>query len=575
MNTGSGQHCGEEGKLFRRTKLRASTEQRDAIYKSVLDSSHIDLEYTALLTLAGLIALFGLLENSAAVIIGAMLISPLMNPILSAALALLLGDGNLGKRSATVLALSVGGVIGITWLVASLTPLRQATPEILARTAPNLLDLFIAFLSGLAGTLALRGGSLTLTILPGVAIAVAVVPPLSVVGYGLSTHQGSIAGGAFLLFVTNLVSIIISASTVFRIMGFQPHQEAEQGRWKLKYRVGLSALVLILLSIPLFLTLRKAAIEVTRRSRVQEELKTAFGKDKASISDLNFSSMRNGLLIQATLRTTRYVETDEIHTVENTLRKLFGPDTKLQIDQILVTEGGVASAQTAPTQNPISGGVVKSAEEKAPFDFKASKQKSLEFVQNEVDSVLTGTVFRREAGAEIDLGAGSPLVLRLRLSSPEPLTSQTISLLASQLGFKLGLAIELHGQVELNGPPFQVMVAPTGPRWELTAKDRAAMMALIKQLEQEKDLRLQATYTPTPGESGSKQTSRFVSQLRELLLRSRLKSSQWSLEMESGGEPLPNPAGERTGTPVAAKGEPAQAVLPGQPRCDVKIFQDF
>ncbi|MGB8987211.1 MAG: hypothetical protein WCC37_11455, partial [Candidatus Sulfotelmatobacter sp.] len=83
----------DEGKLFQRTDLRASAEQLVAVYDSVLNSSRVGPEYVALLTLAGLIALFGLLENSAAVIIGAMLISPLMNPILSAGLALLLGDG--------------------------------------------------------------------------------------------------------------------------------------------------------------------------------------------------------------------------------------------------------------------------------------------------------------------------------------------------------------------------------------------------------------------------------------------------------------------------------------------------
>ena len=111
-----------------------------------------------------------------------------MNPILSAALALLLGDGSLGRKSAAILALSIAGVIGITWLVAWLSPLKQATPQIVARTDPNLLDLFIAFLSGLAGTLALRGSSASLTIIPGVAIAVAVVPPLAVTGYGLSSR---------------------------------------------------------------------------------------------------------------------------------------------------------------------------------------------------------------------------------------------------------------------------------------------------------------------------------------------------------------------------------------------------
>ena len=293
--------------FFRRVELRIPAEQRLTIYQSMLASSHMDVEYSSLLLVGGLIALFGLLENSAAVIIGAMLISPLMNPILSSALALLLGDGKMGKRAATVLAVSIAVVIGTTWLVALAIPLKQATPEILARTQPNLLDLFIAFLSGLAGTLAMRSSSVAMTILPGVAIAVAVVPPLSVVGYGLSTGQSSIAGGAFLLFVTNLVSIIISAAVIFRLMGFRPRWEAEQGRWKLKYRLGISALVLVVLSIPLFLTLRKAAIEVGIRSSVRGILSSAFQEHEGSISHVEFSHARNGLLIRATLETTQYV----------------------------------------------------------------------------------------------------------------------------------------------------------------------------------------------------------------------------------------------------------------------------
>ncbi len=331
----------DEAKLFQATELSASVDQRAAVYDSVLNSSRVGIEYVALLILAGLIAIFGLLENSAAVIIGAMLISPLMSPILSAGLALLLGDGKLGKRSAVVLALSIAGVIAITWLVAYLIPLKQATPEILARTAPNLLDLFIAVLSGLAGTLALRSGSVTMTILPGVAIAVAVVPPLSVVGYGLSTHQWSIAGGAFLLFVTNLVSIIISSAGVFRLMGFRPRREAEQGRWKLKYRVGASALILIFLSIPLFLTLRKAAIQVSIRFEVQRDLNTAFEKNKVSVIDLSFSQVQDGLLIRATLQTIRYLETNAIQSAESTIRKRYGQGSKLLVDQILVAQGGV------------------------------------------------------------------------------------------------------------------------------------------------------------------------------------------------------------------------------------------
>ena len=131
-------------------KMELTESAREKIYQSVLDSSHLDLEYVAMLAFAGLIALFGLLQNSVAVIIGAMLISPLMNPVLAAALALILGDWSVGRRAASVLAWSIGGVIALTWLVAWLTPLKQVTPEILARTNPNLLDMLVAVLAGLA-----------------------------------------------------------------------------------------------------------------------------------------------------------------------------------------------------------------------------------------------------------------------------------------------------------------------------------------------------------------------------------------------------------------------------------------
>ena len=94
---------------------RLTASAREELYKLVLDSSHLDLEYVAILAFAGLIALFGLLQNSVAVIIGAMLVSPLMNPILAG--ALVLGDWSLGRRAASVLAWSTGGVIALTRLV--------------------------------------------------------------------------------------------------------------------------------------------------------------------------------------------------------------------------------------------------------------------------------------------------------------------------------------------------------------------------------------------------------------------------------------------------------------------------
>jgi uncharacterized hydrophobic protein (TIGR00271 family) len=567
-------HQSAGGTLFRRMRLRATPEQMGAIYSSVLDSSHLDTEYAALLILAGLIALFGLLENSAAVIIGAMLISPLMNPILSAALALLLGDGNLGKRSVSVLGISIAAVIGVTWLVASLTPLKQATPEVFARTSPNLLDLFIAFLSGLAGTLALRGGSVTLTILPGVAIAVAVVPPLAVVGYGLSTHQGGIAGGAFLLFVTNLVSIIISAALVFRIFGFRPHRETEQGRWKLKYRVGLSALVLLVLSVPLFLTLRRAAIEVATRSQVRQELETAFQSEHASISDLGFSRLRNGLVIQATIRTTRYVETEAIQAIEKSLRQEFGPGTNLLIDQILVTQGGVSAPRPASAQNPISGGVIKPVEAKPAFNFNESTAKTLDFAQNGLDAILAGTPIRREAASELVLTASPPLVLKVQLASPQPLGSQAITLLDSQLGSKLGMQVQLGGQVEILDPGFRLSLTPKSAASGLSAAEWKAVNALAK-LVQQQDLRLQIAYSPALAGSAGRQLPRFLSELRSLLVRSPLNKSHWTMAAAPPGAPAPAAPANPPVPPPESELKSATSGAPAQLRCELKVFQDF
>jgi uncharacterized hydrophobic protein (TIGR00271 family) len=562
----------KEAKVFQRIEIRASAEQRAAVYDSVLNSSRVGPEYVALLTLAGLIALFGLLENSAAVIIGAMLISPLMSPILSAGLALLLGDGKLGKRSAVVLAFSIAGVIGITWLVAYLIPLKQATPEILARTAPNLLDLFIAVLSGLAGTLALRGGSVTMTILPGVAIAVAVVPPLSVIGYGLSTRQWSIAGGAFLLFVTNLVSIIISAAVVFRIMGFHPRREAEQGRWKLKYRVGVSALVLIFLSIPLLLTLRKAAIQVSIRSQLQRNLNFAFEKNKVSVADLSFSQVQDGLLIQATLQTPLYLEANVIQSTEETLRKRYGQGTKLMVNQILVTRGGVTPVAIPRAQNPISGGVVKSEEEKPAFDFNGSRLKSQEFVQNELDGVLAGTEVQQVAAPEIVLTSALNLTLHLRLISPEILSSQTIPLLASQLGSKLGVPVDLHGQVELKGPSFQLTLTPAKPSMSLGSDDRAELGKIAKRVQEDK-LRLSVTFTPDQSVADDKATPHFVSDVRRFLSMSGLKNSQWTITVESPNGSESRTAGNSTPAPVEENDR--RAIAANRFHCDFKSFQDF
>jgi len=153
-----------------------------------------------MLTLANLIALNGLIQNSSPVIIGAMLISPLMGPILSFGFAFITGDRFIWRKSIIKISLSIILIIGVAAVTTYLSPLKDITDEIVSRTRPNLYDLIIAFLSGIAGAIAICTKKNYITIVPGVAIATAVIPPLSVAGFGLGIWSWRIFVGGFLLF---------------------------------------------------------------------------------------------------------------------------------------------------------------------------------------------------------------------------------------------------------------------------------------------------------------------------------------------------------------------------------------
>ena len=202
--------------------LRVEANAKPRVYEQVLAATEINsLSYWLEIVFSAGIATFGLVENSPAVIIGAMLISPLMGPIMATGLALAVGDLYLGIRAVINLLASITVSIAFAGFLVWLLPFHSATSEIIARTNPNLLDLGIALFSGLAGSVVVcRGGAEGVTALPGVAIAVALMPPLCAMGFGLGSGPNlEIMGGAGLLFLTNLVAIVACAFLVFLLVG--------------------------------------------------------------------------------------------------------------------------------------------------------------------------------------------------------------------------------------------------------------------------------------------------------------------------------------------------------------------
>lgn len=202
--------------------LGASVEGRPKLVAGMLArSSHETTSYWLQLVVSIGIATLGLVVGSTAVIIGAMLVSPLMVPILNLAMGLATGSPFLVLRAAGRIVLSVLVAIGGAALVTVLLPFHELNVEIAARTSPTVLDLLTAGFCALAGVYAsLRPGSDTATTAAGTAIGISLVPPLCASGYGLGTGMWPVAGGAALLFLTNLIAILFVGTLSFLAAGF-------------------------------------------------------------------------------------------------------------------------------------------------------------------------------------------------------------------------------------------------------------------------------------------------------------------------------------------------------------------
>lgn len=202
--------------------LGNSVEGRPALVTAMLrrDVNEATSYWLQLVVSVG-IATLGLVVGSTAVVIGAMLVAPLMGPIVGLAMGLASGSPFLVLRSAGRIALSMAVAVGGAALITLLLPFHQLNDEISARTSPTLLDLVTAAFCALAGVYAsLRPGSDTATTAAGTSISISLVPPLCASGYGLGTATGAVAGGAALLFLTNLVAIVVVGTVSFLAAGF-------------------------------------------------------------------------------------------------------------------------------------------------------------------------------------------------------------------------------------------------------------------------------------------------------------------------------------------------------------------
>ena len=248
MSNRSPHHLSEALRSFLRSRFDLSADK--ASEEEVVDNIRKGVEFKGtnlwVLSFATFVASLGLNVNSTAVIIGAMLISPLMGPIMGMGLSVGINDFELLKRSLRNFGFMVLASIFTSTLYFFISPLSGAQSELLARTTPTTYDVLIAFFGGLAGIVAQSRKDRTSTVIPGVAIATALMPPLCTAGFGLATLQFKYFIGAFYLFFINTVFIAIATFIVVRFLHYSKKEFVDKNR---EMRVRRSILLIVLVTI--------------------------------------------------------------------------------------------------------------------------------------------------------------------------------------------------------------------------------------------------------------------------------------------------------------------------------------
>ncbi|GGD65332.1 TIGR00341 family protein [Erythrobacter arachoides] len=313
----------------------SGTVDQVAVIESRRAECRLSARYLLMTCMSAGIAILGLLQGSAAVVIGAMLLSPLMDPIMGVGFALATGDYKWLRQSARALAIGTLVAVLFTALVVWASPLQTITSEIASRTRPSLLDLGVAIFSSIAGAYAMIRGRLGTIV--GVAIATALMPPLAVVGYGLATQNATVFWGALFLFVTNLTAIALTATAMARAYGFSSNLSEKQTR----FQTLLIVAVFVALSIPLFLSLRQIVWEAQATRQATGVVESVF-EGRATVSQLAPNFERTPLRVSATVFTPEIVG-DAEERAERLLRRSLGVEITMSLTQIRV--GSSAEAQ--------------------------------------------------------------------------------------------------------------------------------------------------------------------------------------------------------------------------------------
>lgn len=295
----------------------ATAEEFKWLFSALRENAQVSSSYMVLMALSTIIATFGLFGNSSPVIIGAMILAPLMSPIISLSMGVLRQENILIRESLKTIVYGIGVGYLFAVLITWFTPLDSTNSEIVARIRPNLLDLGVAAASGVAGAYAHAKKEIAKT-LAGVAIAVALVPPLAVSGIGLGWGDWSVFWGALLLLGTNLSGMVLAGAITFLTLGFSPFKLAKKG-------LIISMVFVVLISTPL-------AYGFSRMVKENRLIQTLSSSEipQGKLRDVKIIQM-DPMRISMTIVSESPMDTFELEKIKSEIEAIVGEEIELEL----------------------------------------------------------------------------------------------------------------------------------------------------------------------------------------------------------------------------------------------------
>lgn len=344
------QFGGKIARVAQQSKSEERGRRSELVRQSIVENARIDSSYIVMNCLATVVACYGLLLGSTAVVIGAMIIATLLGPIMGIALSIVDGNQRLLRTSVLAETFGVALVIGLAILVGRVHREIPMTTEIISRTQPNFFDLMVALGGGAAGAFATVSEKVSSAIV-GVAVSTALVPPLAASGLCLARGEGMLAWGAFVLFVTNLVAIQLASSIVLWAHGYHGLLRDKWTNWRMLLRNSPSLLLTVILAVGLTVNLTSKVADQLYENKVRTALQSALGTfPGVRLADLWIEERRDKVVIMAVVRAPYSLSPDTVANLEREVPTSGGRRIELHVRSVLTKEATAREYLHEPVQ---------------------------------------------------------------------------------------------------------------------------------------------------------------------------------------------------------------------------------